>query len=220
MSTTATTPAPSTADLAAADYETRAAALREAWTGTGQLLKDAESALARALWDKGTAGVLRSRTAYAAGVLGSRTTTATAKGAARVLEIPDSTASLWFKAGKALAEAGKAESVLAPTEEEIAIVAAVLEPINKASNESKGKGKGKGESTPPAPAENVPAAPAKKDDPVIMADVIAAVENLQVVMGRFTRDHGFPAVVAENLTATLEEIIASMDSHTIDGGNS
>ena len=49
------------------------------------------------------------------------------------------------------------------------------------------------------------------------ADVIAAVEALQSVVARFTRDGGFADVVADNLAEVLAEIGTAIDSHRVGG---
>lgn len=49
------------------------------------------------------------------------------------------------------------------------------------------------------------------------ADVIAAVEALQSVVARFTRDGGFADVVADNLQEVLAEIGTAIDSHRVGG---
>lgn len=212
-------------DPATDDYETRATALREAWAVASTNESEASAALALALNNRGVARVLKARTAYMAGALGSKTDKPNCAGAMRVLDKSKGTIYPYWKTGEALAAAGMADRITVPTAEEIAIAADIFDPINTANNASKGnasKGKGAGAGAgadDDDDSDTLPPVKAPADaENVVMADVIAAVEELKRVTNLFTRSQGFPANVAENLTDVLSEIGATIESHRVDGG--
>ncbi|QWY82841.1 hypothetical protein PP641_gp102 [Arthrobacter phage SilentRX] len=196
----------------------RTEALREAW-GRGTEMETS------ALFDLGTARVIKARVAYMAAALGSKTGTPNNKAAMRILDMPQNTVRPYFKAGEALAAAGWDGRITAPTAEEIALVAPIFGAINNAKRTddgtkpkagrkaSAGDADGEGDEGVGAPT------PKGADDPVILADVINAVEALDQIVDRFTRECGFPANVAENIEAVLAEIAAKIDQHRVDGGN-
>jgi len=218
-----TTDAPTTE--VPADTESRIAALKALWAkGT----EDEESA-----WkDLSVARVLKARTAYLAGLLGSKTGEANNKAAMRVLDLAQNTVRPYFLAGKALAEAGFEMSTNAPTASEIAIADPIISKAQggrkkvRTETPDSGTSAGTGGTTGgDAPEGDAPTtggsdtrSTPKDSEPVIQADVIAAVEALQSIVARFTRDHGFSAVVADNLSEVLSEIGATIESHRVDGG--
>lgn len=210
-----------------ANHEARIAALKALWAkGT----EDEELAWS----DLSVARVLKARTAYLAGLLGSKTGQANNKAAMRILDLAQNTVRPYFLAGAALAEAGFEMSTAAPTASEIAIADPIISKAQggrkrvKTETPDAGTSAGTGgtsaggtdedeagsDTRPPAGTKTDP------DEPTILADVIAAVELLQSTVTKFTRNQGFPTSVAENLQAVLAEIGVSIDTFTVDGGNS
>lgn len=206
-----------------ADTETRIAALKALWAkGT----EDEESAWA----SLSVARVLKARTAYLAGLLGSKNGEANNKAAMRILDLAQNTVRPYFLAGKALAEAGFIMSTAAPTASEIEIADPIISKAQggrkrvKADESDAGTSSGTGGTTGGDVPEDAPTggpAPttAPADDDVILADVITATEALMSTVKRFTREQGFPAIVADNLSDALAEVAALIDSHRVDGGD-
>lgn len=218
-----TTEAPTT-EVPAND-EARIAALKAVWAkGT----EDEESAWA----DLSVARIIKARAAYLAGLLGSKTGEANNKGAMRILDLAQNSVRPYFLAGQALAKAGYEMSTAAPTASEIAIADPIISKAQggrkraKADDTNPGTSGGTGgtstgaedegsDTRPPAGAPTPP----KDDSPVIQADVIAAVEALMDTVKRFTREHGFSGVVAENLGYALTEVQELIEAHRVDGGD-
>lgn len=205
-----------TAEPGPASTEARIAALKAAWTkGT-----EDES---NALFNLGVARVIKARVAYMAGALGSKSGAPNNKAAMRILDLPQNTIRPYFLAGVALAEAGWDGHITAPTQAEIDLVSPIIAKASKGAPKADAP---KGESAPKGDAEgDDDEAPAKggrvsdPDSPVIMADVINAVEALDNVVAAFTRECGFPGNVAENLQTVLAEIAARIEAHRVDGGD-
>jgi hypothetical protein len=199
--------------------EARIAALKTIWAKGTEDEKEA-------LFNLGSARVLKARVAYMAGALGSKTGTPNNKAAMRILDLAQNTVRPYFLAGVALAEAGWDGRVTAPTQEEIDLVSPIISKAQKGTTAPKAP---KAESTPAGGTDTESDADTEgsgtrstkgaEGEPVIQADVIAAVEALQLVVAQFTRDQGFSAVVADNLAEVLAEIGATIDSHRVDGGD-
>lgn len=226
MSAVATLETVSDIDPIAEDFETRSQALRDAWMKGDSAESTAAAALIAALNDRGAARVVKARVAYMAGVLGSKTDVPTAAGAVRVLGVAKTTLQPYWKTGQALSKAGLVGSILAPTPAEIEIAASVFDPVNASNAATKGNAsKGKPADAPAGGTEGGTeggtgvGTPTPSTDPTTQADVIQAVEDLQNILSRFTREQGFSGVVAMNLTAALEEIITTIDTFTVDGGD-
>lgn len=119
----------------------------------------------------------------------------------------------YVAAGEELEAKGMANRTTEPDDEERKIVAAVFRELNKRDKDdakgNKGEGEGEGEGTP---------AKGEGQDPVTQADVVDAVATLKSLTERFCRDHGFAAVVADNLSTVLAEVASLMESHKVDGG--
>ena len=131
--------------------------------------------------------------------------------------------------GKALAAAGMIERVTEPAQDERDVIEAYLAAVaeQKAKDDAdaarKAKQAGKGDSDDDSDDDDDAPAGGRVTDPsapVTQDDVIAAVEALQSIVAAFTRDHGFSATVADNLTDTLGEISTQIDSFKVDGGDS
>lgn len=221
------------------DEAAQIAAIRGRWAtadrNEAQTLSIFEGA--KLAWEN--ARVIKSRVAYAAAMVKPEKGGVNRLNAARILfSTPEdsaatatkkarakkSTVELYITAGIELDAAQLAYSDAEPTPEERAIVNRVFTDAAKAKAKAekeaaraakgKGKGEGEGEGEGEAPAKGAKSG----DDPITQQDVVAAVETLKSVVERFTRDHGFAAVVADNLTDVLGEISALMEAHKVDGG--
>lgn len=146
-------------------------------------------------------------------ILGTDTDATTAERTAEARKRKNSLRN-YLNAGVALHEAGLAGRVTEPDQAERDIVRDVF----RAGNKSKAAAAAGGETEGETEGGSTPAAP-ESQDPVTQADVVKAVEVLKSVTERFCRDHGFAAVVADNLQTVMAEIGALMETHKVDGGD-
>lgn len=197
----------------------RTEALREAW-GKGTEMETS------ALFDLGTARVIKARVAYMAAALGSKTGTPNNKAAMRILDMPQNTVRPYFKAGEALAAAGWDGRITAPTAEEIALVAPIFGQINNARRTDDGtkpkagrKASGDaGDADDEGIGTPTPKAPREADN-VILADVIDAVQDLERLVNAYCREQGFAGVAADGIAEVLANIAATVEAHRVDGGD-
>lgn len=222
MSTATLTPVtPTPAATVADDMTVRTSALRDAWSGATDAESAATAALVAALADRGSYRVVKARIAYMAGALGSKTTAPNCAGAVRVLDVPKTTLHPYWKTGELLAAAGFAERITPPTAEEIALAASVFDEVNERNAATKGNASKSapaetdGDDTPKGVGEPTPVVRAD----ATQADVIAAIAELQATLASYTREQGFARVVTDNMVDALTEIIATMETFTVDGGD-
>ena len=220
MSTATLTPvAPAPAATVADNMTVRTSALRDAWSGATDAESAATAALVAALADRGSYRVVKARIAYMAGALGSKTTAPNCAGAVRVLDVAKTTLHPYWKTGELLAAAGFAERITPPTSEEIALAASVFDEVNERNAATKGNAsKSPAETDGDAPKGVGEPTPAVRAD-ATQADVIAAIAELQATLASYTREQGFARVVTDNMVDALTEIIATMETFTVDGGD-
>jgi hypothetical protein len=197
----------------------RTSALRDAWSGATDAESAATAALVAALADRGSYRVVKARIAYMAGALGSKTTAPNCAGAVRVLDVAKTTLHPYWKTGELLAAAGFAERITPPTSEEIALAASVFDEVNERNAATKGNAsKSPAETDGDAPKGVGEPTPVVRAD-ATQADVIAAIAELQATLASYTREQGFARVVTDNMVDALTEIIATMETFTVDGGD-
>jgi hypothetical protein len=219
------------ADLTGDALDAAVTAIRTRWTEADRGETEARTLFEAADIAWQNARVVKVRVAYAAAMLTPNKGEANLLNAARILltdpEAPAATRTKQAKsrkntlrnyvdAGTALNEAGLANSVEEPSDEERKIVAAVFREGNK---RDKAEAKAGTVESVVEGAGVEPSTPADKQDPVTQADVVDAVEALMATVKRFTRDHGFAAIVADNLNEALVEVQTLIDSHKVDGGD-
>ena len=214
--------------LAGAALESAVTALRARYEAADKSETDTRAAFERADIAWQNARVCKVRVAYAAAMLTPNKGAANLLAATRFLltdpaDTPakrtaqaksrKNTLRNYVAAGEALNEAGLANNIAEPDENERKIVADVFRELNKRDKQGDkpDTGEGEGEGTSKGEADT--------SGPATQADVIAAVEALQTIVNEFTRDHGFAGIVADNLAEVLAEIGTRIDSHRVDGGD-
>ena len=214
---TKTLKAQATADLKAAN-ESALETLKLAWAHTDGTLATADLAFKKAKEDLDIQRVYKCRIAIQVAILKASARSKgepNLSGAATFLGVDKATLRPYVEGGKAGVAAGFGEATGTPTKEEIK---ATMDGYRAATKEGKALAKqgqegGEGEGDTKGKGKE------ESQDPVTQDDVVAAVENLQSILARFTREQGFSAVVADNLQTVLAELGATIEQFKVDGGN-
>jgi hypothetical protein len=199
---------------AEAERTERVALLKAAWSASATKQDAAESIFKTARQAINVAKVYKARVAIRLGMELANEASAFGPNFSathKELDVAEATLRPYWNAGKALAAAGLENNTGEPTPDEIKIVQEATRKAPKAKAPATGTEGTEG-------TEGTAKAPEPKQDPITQDSVIAAVEALQDAVTRFTREHGFSATVADNLTATLAEIGATIETFKVDGG--
>ena len=190
--------------------------LKAAWAHTDGTLASAQDAFKVAKEALDVQRVYKCRIAFKVATLKSSARSKwepNLNAAATFLGVDKATLRPYLEGGKAGAAAGFIDETGTPSKEE---TKATLDGYRAATKEGKAEAKA-AEAAANGQEVGTPT-PEAKQDPVTQDTVIKAVEDLQTILKRFTRDHGFDSTVGGNLQETLGELQQLIELHKVDGG--
>lgn len=200
----------------AQETEAQLEVLKTAWTHTDGTLAAASEAFKVAKEALDVQKVYKCRIAFKVATLKSSARSKwepNLNAAATFLGVDKATLRPYLEGGKAGAAAGFVDETGTPSKEEIK---ATLDGYRAATKEGKAAAKAAeaGEN-----GGDTTTTPEPKQDPVTQDTVVKAVEELQSILKRFTREQGFSQVVGTNLQEALSELQELIELHKVDGGN-